>query len=84
MTGVAAAASTRLERWTADRVADRLWAKDGSLWAESGKAREEIARWLGWLDLPQFHNCVHFGTPGTFAFAQGGQVHVIKTEDASC
>ncbi len=38
MTGVAAAAGTRLERWTADRVADRLWAKDGTLWAESGKA----------------------------------------------
>jgi len=53
MTGVAAAASTRLERWTADRVADRLWARDGSLWAESGKAPEEIARWLGWLDLPE-------------------------------
>ena len=53
MTGVAAAAGTRLERWTADRVADRLWAKDGSLWAESGKAPEEIARWLGWLDLPE-------------------------------
>ncbi|MEP7081841.1 MAG: transaldolase [Chloroflexota bacterium] len=52
MTGVAAAAGTRLERWTADRVADRLWAKDGTLWAESGKAPEEIARWLGWLDLP--------------------------------
>ncbi|MCA1587410.1 MAG: glucose-6-phosphate isomerase [Chloroflexi bacterium] len=53
MTGVAAAASTRLERWTADRVADRLWARDGSLWADSGKAPEEIARWLGWLDLPE-------------------------------
>jgi transaldolase / glucose-6-phosphate isomerase len=53
MTGVAAAAGTRLERWTADRVADRLWARDGTLWAESGKAPEEIARWLGWLDLPE-------------------------------
>ncbi len=52
MTGVASAAGTRLERWTADRVAERLWAKDGSLWAESGKAPEDVARWLGWLDLP--------------------------------
>ncbi len=52
MTGVAAAASTRLERWTADRVAERLWAKDGSLWAASGKRPDEVARWLGWLDLP--------------------------------
>ena len=53
MTGVAAAASTRLERWTAGRVAERLWAKDGSLWSESGKAPDEVARWLGWLDLPE-------------------------------
>ncbi len=52
MTGVAAAASTRLERWTADRVAERLWARDGSLWADSGKAPADVARWLGWLDLP--------------------------------
>jgi transaldolase / glucose-6-phosphate isomerase len=53
MTGVAATAGTRLERWTADRVAERLWAKDGSLWAASGKAPEDVARWLGWLDLPE-------------------------------
>ncbi|MEA2650364.1 MAG: transaldolase / glucose-6-phosphate isomerase, partial [Chloroflexota bacterium] len=38
--------------WTADGVAERLWAKDGSLWAASGKAPDEIAGWLGWLDLP--------------------------------
>ena len=53
MTGVAATAGSRLERWTADRVAERLWAKDGSLWAASGKAADEVARWLGWLDLPE-------------------------------
>ena len=53
MTGVAATAGTRLEAWTAERVADRLWAKDGSLWAASGKAPDEMAQWLGWLDLPE-------------------------------
>ena len=42
----------RLEAWTRDRVADRLWEKDGSLWAASGKSPDEVAAWLGWLDLP--------------------------------
>lgn len=52
MTDLDAAIDARLEAWTADRVADRLWDKDGSLWAESGKAPGDVARWLGWLDLP--------------------------------
>ena len=52
MTDVRAAVTARLESWTTDRIADRLWAKDGSLWAASGKAPEEVAAWLGWLDLP--------------------------------
>ena len=53
MTDVDAAVTARLESWTADRVAERLWAKDGSLWAASGKPAEEVAAWLGWLDLPE-------------------------------
>ena len=53
MSDLAAAVNSRLEAWTADRVAERLWAKDGSLWAESGKPPEAIAAWLGWLDLPE-------------------------------
>ncbi|MBA3587851.1 MAG: hypothetical protein H0W41_09475, partial [Chloroflexi bacterium] len=53
MTGVDAAVIARLESWTADRVAERLWAKDGSLWAASGKPAQEVAAWLGWLDLPE-------------------------------
>jgi glucose-6-phosphate isomerase len=52
MSDLDAAIRSRLGAWTADRVADRLWAKDGSLWAASGKPPEEVARWLGWLDLP--------------------------------
>jgi transaldolase / glucose-6-phosphate isomerase len=52
MNDLDAAIRSRLEAFRADRVAERLWAKDGSLWAESGKAPEEVARWLGWLDLP--------------------------------
>ena len=49
---LAAAISARLGQWDADRVAERLWAKDGSLWAASGKDPAELAAWLGWLDLP--------------------------------
>jgi glucose-6-phosphate isomerase len=52
MSEVEAAIAARLEAWTADDVAPRLWAKDGSLWAASGKAPEDVAAWLGWLDLP--------------------------------
>lgn len=47
------AVASRLAGWTDDRVADRLWAKDGSLWAASGKPPDEVAAWLGWLDLPE-------------------------------
>src|SRR5687768_11398034 len=46
------AIASRLACWTDDRVAERLWAKDGSLWAASGKPADEVAAWLGWLDLP--------------------------------
>ena len=46
------AVASRLAGWTDDRVAERLWAKDGSLWAASGKPAEDVAAWLGWLDLP--------------------------------
>jgi hypothetical protein len=52
MTELDAAIASRLDAWTRDRVAERLWAKDGSLWAASGKAPEDVAAWLGWLDLP--------------------------------
>ncbi len=53
MTDLAAAVASRLEAFTTDRVADRLWSKDGSLWAASGKPADEVAAWLGWLDLPE-------------------------------
>jgi transaldolase / glucose-6-phosphate isomerase len=52
MSDVDAAVAERLESWTADRVAERLWARDGTLWAASGKPAGEVAGWLGWLDLP--------------------------------
>jgi len=52
MSDLEAAIGARLEAFTADRVAERLWAKDGTLWAASGNAPEEVAAWLGWLDLP--------------------------------
>jgi glucose-6-phosphate isomerase len=46
------AIAARLADWGTEQVADRLWAKDGSLWAASGKPPEALAAWLGWLDLP--------------------------------
>ena len=52
MSDLEKAVDARLESFTADHVADRLWARDGSLWAASGKAPEDVAAWLGWLSLP--------------------------------
>ena len=49
---LAAAVAARLEGWATERFAERLWARDGSLWAASGKAPADLAAWLGWLDLP--------------------------------
>ncbi len=53
MTELEAAIGARLESWSAERVAERLWARDGALWAASGKPAGEVAAWLGWLDLPE-------------------------------
>jgi transaldolase/glucose-6-phosphate isomerase len=47
-----AAIAARLSGWERERVAERLWERDGSLWAASGKPPDEVAKWLGWLDLP--------------------------------
>jgi glucose-6-phosphate isomerase len=49
---LASAVAARLSGWADERVAERLWSRDGSLWAASGKPPDEIAAWLGWLDLP--------------------------------
>jgi transaldolase / glucose-6-phosphate isomerase len=52
MSALEAAIDARLGAWTDERVAERLWSRDGSLWAASGKPADEVAAWLGWLDLP--------------------------------
>jgi transaldolase/glucose-6-phosphate isomerase len=49
---LAAAVDARLAGWADERVAERLWARDGSLWAAAGKSPAEVTAWLGWLDLP--------------------------------
>jgi glucose-6-phosphate isomerase len=46
------AVATRLSAWADERVAERLWSRDGSLWAASGMPPAEVGAWLGWLDLP--------------------------------
>jgi transaldolase/glucose-6-phosphate isomerase len=40
----------RLAQWREDRVPERLWAKDPTLWSK--KPLEELADRLGWLSLP--------------------------------
>jgi len=47
-----AAVEGRLAAWESERVAERLWARDGTLWAASGASPTDLAAWLGWLDLP--------------------------------
>jgi transaldolase/glucose-6-phosphate isomerase len=43
------AVDRRLDRWTTDGFAERLWDKDATLWFDP--PRNEIANRLGWLDL---------------------------------
>jgi len=50
---LATAIERRLARWAQEGVAERLWARDGSLWSSAGKSPEEVAAWLGWLRLPE-------------------------------
>ena len=41
-----------LERLTRERWAQRLWAKDGTLWSADPEKARDIAWWTGWLDVP--------------------------------
>lgn len=51
--GLARAVERRLGRWAEERLAERLWAKDPSLWAPAGEPLPpELEDRLGWLDLP--------------------------------
>ena len=43
----------RLEQWETDNVAERIWARDSSLWSASGAPPDAIVDRLGWLDLPE-------------------------------
>ena len=47
------AVGERLAAWDRDEVAARLWRRDGTLWAASGKAPDELAQWMGWLGLAE-------------------------------
>jgi glucose-6-phosphate isomerase len=50
--GLGDAVSDRLARWRAERVAERLWERDPSLWSDSGAPAADLRERLGWLDLP--------------------------------
>jgi glucose-6-phosphate isomerase len=41
-----------LARLTRERWAERLWARDGTLWAGAADQARDIAYWLGWLEVP--------------------------------
>ncbi|HSL84793.1 MAG TPA: phosphoheptose isomerase, partial [Thermoanaerobaculia bacterium] len=50
---LARAVEERLGRWAEERLAERLWAKDATVWAPAGEPLPpELADRLGWLDLP--------------------------------
>ncbi|GAC1328039.1 MAG: hypothetical protein NVSMB17_02930 [Candidatus Dormibacteria bacterium] len=40
-----------LARMTAERWAERLWQRDGTLWATDPSTARDIAYWTGWLDV---------------------------------
>ena len=46
------AVAGRLARWDDERVAERLWERDASLWEASGADPGDLRDRLGWLDLP--------------------------------
>ena len=48
---LSAAISRRLEAWTAERFAARIWERDPRLWAVEPPV--EIADRMGWLELPE-------------------------------
>ena len=43
----------RLGRFVQDRVIERLWDRDASLWARDEAARRVVENRLGWLDAPE-------------------------------
>jgi transaldolase / glucose-6-phosphate isomerase len=43
----------RVESFKEQRLTQRLWEKDASLWTEDPEGQKEISNRLGWLDLPQ-------------------------------
>lgn len=52
--GLAVAVERRLALWKEERFAERLWAKDPTLWASGGPPfPPELEDRLGWLDLPE-------------------------------
>lgn len=44
--------ATMLQQIAAERVVERLWSRDASLWHPSAETQRGIAQRLGWLELP--------------------------------
>ena len=49
--GLAAAVTARLAAFESDRIVERIWQRDRSVWTDDPNAPEIVDR-LGWLDLP--------------------------------
>ena len=62
------AVEATLSRLTAERWAERLWAKDGTLWSADPAAARDIAFWTGWLDVP------------SLMLERGSEFEVARTE----
>ena len=41
-----------IARAAADRIVERIWERDASLWKSDAPAQNEIRERLGWLDAP--------------------------------
>lgn len=50
--GVQRSLSTMVRQLAAQRIVERLWARDASLWHPSASTQARIAQRLGWLELP--------------------------------
>jgi glucose-6-phosphate isomerase/transaldolase/glucose-6-phosphate isomerase len=52
-TGVEPAVEARLEKWASERIPQRIWGVDPSVWSDDPQQQSEIGKRLGWLTAPQ-------------------------------
>src|SRR5215470_4721064 len=68
----------RLGSYIEDRVVERLWERDTTLWAKDDAARRVVANRLGWLDAPaQAMHDRHLYESLARSVREAGDRHVI-------